>query len=104
MKNKRLLVVFLGTLVVLVILGIGWLLPYVVTRSGVTRVIDARFGDQSLKTTVALLELHHTRYGQYPHTLGDLKFVGDWDRNALLRVTYSPSSDYQTYYVEVNTG
>jgi hypothetical protein len=40
---------------------------------------DAKFGDQSFKTAVALIELYHVRHGVYPETLTDLDFTGDWD-------------------------
>lgn len=47
-----------------------------------------KFGDQHFKTAVALIELHKVRYGQYPDSLSDLKFVGDWDQIALANVKY----------------
>jgi hypothetical protein len=72
--------------------------------SGVTRSFDNMFGDQHLKTTVALLELHKTRYGRYPYSLKELKFVGDWDQIALSAVRYHPAADGSTYYVEVARG
>ena len=100
--NKRLLVT-LGAVAVLALLVGGGLLFWVF-RSGITGGIDAQFGDQHLKTTVALLELHRTRYGVYPDTLGDLKFVGEWDRIALSRVAYTPAPDRRSYYLEVTTG
>jgi hypothetical protein len=62
------------------------------------------FGDQNLKTTVALLELHHTRNGSYPRKLGDLEYTGAWDQNALHAVRYCPSDDLSAYYVEVAVG
>jgi hypothetical protein len=65
------------------------------------RGAEAEFADQHLKTTVALLELHRVRNGSYPATLGDLKYVGDWDHEALNSVRYCPSSDRTNYYVEV---
>ena len=49
---------------------------------------DKAFGDQHFKTAIALIELHKVRFGAYPATLDDLKFVGDWDRGALLSVSY----------------
>ena len=71
---------------------------------GGTKVLDNKFGDQWLKTSVALLELHKVRYGKYPSSLEDLKFIGDWDRNALARVRYYPNQDRTAYYIEVETG
>jgi hypothetical protein len=45
------------------------------------------FGDQHLKTTVALIELHKVRYGKYPDSLSDLKFTGECDQIALQGVS-----------------
>ncbi|HEV7703235.1 MAG TPA: hypothetical protein VGO46_03040 [Gemmatimonadaceae bacterium] len=50
--------------------------------------MDSKFGDQNFKTSIALIELHHTRTGVYPESLRDLKFVGDWDQIALGAVEY----------------
>ena len=52
---------------------------------------DAKFGDQHLKTAIALIELHKVRYGKYPDSLADLRFTGDWDQIALSSVEYKPS-------------
>ncbi len=49
---------------------------------------DAKFGDQHFKTAIALIELHHTRYGTYPESLKDLKYLGDWDSIAIPSVEY----------------
>src|SRR3954465_1863887 len=68
---------------------IGGLIYYVST-SGITRPFDNMFGDQHLKTTIALLELHKTRYGRYPESLKELKFAGEWDQMALSAVRYYP--------------
>lgn len=62
------------------------------------------FGDQNLKTAVALIELHKVRYGKYPDSLADLKFTGAWDQGALARVRYIPNSDRSAYFVEVEIG
>lgn len=77
---------------------------YLVISSGATRPIDNMFGDQHLKTTVALVELHKTRYGRYPDALSDLKFIGEWDRIALNSVSYCASEDNNSYFVEVRRG
>jgi len=47
---------------------------------------DKTFGDQHFKTSIALIELHKVRFGEYPRELSDLKFMGDWDRIALQSV------------------
>ena len=62
------------------------------------------FGDQHLKTTISLLELHKLRYGHYPQSLKELRFVGDWDQIALSAVRYYPAPDGSKYYVEVTRG
>jgi hypothetical protein len=89
---------FLAFLVVIVA-GLYWALT-----SGATRPIDNKFGDQNLKTTVALVELHRLRYGSYPPTLSSLRFTGDWDAIALGSVSYCAAEDRQSYFVEVRRG
>jgi len=49
---------------------------------------DAKFGDQHFKTVIALVELHKARNGEYPASLKELRFVGDWDAIALTSVDY----------------
>ena len=49
---------------------------------------DRKFGDQDFKTAIALIELHKIRFGEYPASLNDLKFVGEWDAIALNGVAY----------------
>jgi len=73
-------------------------------NSGFTRVQDNMFGDQNLKTAVALIELHKVRYGKYPVSLSDLKFVGAWDPIAIQSVRYYPNADRTAYYLEVERG
>ena len=75
-----------------------------VLKSGVTRSFDDQFGDQHLKTTVALVELHKTRNGTYPRRLSELKFTGEWDALALGSVSYCANEDTSAYYVEVQRG
>lgn len=65
---------------------------------------DAMFGDQHLKTTVALVELHKVRYGRYPEKLDDLKFLGDWDAIALNAVKYRVNPTGTRYCIEVERG
>ena len=62
------------------------------------------FGDQSLKSTVALLKLHKLRFGHYPETLRELKYAGDWDQIWLSGMRYYARKDKLTYYVEVERG
>ena len=75
-----------------------------IVASGITKGPDNMFGDQHLKTVVALLELHKVRYGKYPDTLRDLKFTGQWDQLALQSVAYYPNADHSHYYIEVQRG
>ena len=77
---------------------------YYLTRSGITRPFDNMFGDQHLKTTIALLELHKVRYGRYPQSLKELKFIGGWDQLPLNSVRYYPAADGSKYYLEVARG
>lgn len=49
---------------------------------------DNQFGDQHFKTAITLIELHKVRYGDYPQSLADLKYTGDWDQLALQSVSY----------------
>ena len=103
---KRAAKIFFAILFGLVILGGAgiFLIFHYVTASGITRPLDNQFGDQHLKTTVALLELHKVRYGRYPKSLRELHFVGPWDQIALNTVRYVASPDGSKYYVEVERG
>jgi hypothetical protein len=75
-----------------------------VLESGITRGPDNLFGEQHLKTAVALIELHKVRFGKYPGSLSDLKFTGQWDQIALQSVRYYPNADGTAYYIEVEQG
>ena len=65
---------------------------------------DEQFGDQHLKTTVALVELHKVRYGHYPETLSDLRFTGAWDSIAIGSVSYRTNADRSRYCLKVERG
>lgn len=65
---------------------------------------DKMFGDQRLKTAVAVIELHKIRYGKYPKNLSELKYLGNWDQLITDAVTYSTNDDQSAYYVEVRIG
>jgi hypothetical protein len=88
----------------LILLLVGFLVIRSIIASGITKGPDNMFGDQHLKTAVALIELHKVRYGKYPETLRDLKFTGQWDQLALQSVAYYRNSDGSHYYVEVRRG
>jgi len=102
-RSTKIWILALGSvaaaLLVSLLAGIYWLF-----RSGVTLSLDNKFGDQHLKTTVALVELHKTRYGAYPDSLSELRFVGDWDAIALGSVKYCAAQDHKSYFVEVLRG
>ncbi len=88
----------------LILLLAGYLIVRSIVASGITKGPDNMFGDQHLKTSVALIELHKVRYGEYPDTIRDLKFTGQWDQIALQSVGYYPSTDHTGYYIEVRRG
>jgi hypothetical protein len=104
-SNRIAMIVIVVGVVTVGVLALS--LPLIMKRSGVcayTTLLDNKFGDQHLKTTVALLELYKTRHGRYPNRLSDLDFVGDWDRIALDRVAYYPNDTHTRYYLEVTRG
>jgi hypothetical protein len=103
-KNAaKIIITLLVCVVVLGAVGIFLVFQYVKV-SGITRPFDDQFGDQHLKTTVALLELHKIRYGRYPQSLRDLRFTGQWDQLWLDGMRYVVSPDGSKYYVEVERG
>lgn len=63
---------------------------------------DQMFGDQHFKTAIALVELHKVRFGEYPQSLSELKYTGDWDQIALNSVTYEKYQ--QGYRLKVTRG
>lgn len=89
---------------VLLLFLVGYLVVHSIIASGITKGPDAMFGDQHLKTAVALIELHKTRYGKYPDGVRDLKFTGQWDQIALRSVGYYPNTERTGYYIEVQRG
>src|SRR5437764_15336998 len=105
-SSKRAAKIIIAVICSFVILGAVciFLIIHYVTASGITRPIDNMFGDQHLKTVVALVELHKTRYGRYPQTLRQLKFTGEWDQLALGVVLYHANPEGTAYYVEVQRG
>jgi|SRR6476661_5105709 hypothetical protein len=63
---------------------------------------DAKFGDQSFKTAISLIELYRVRHGAYPAALTDLDFTGDWDAISLNSVRYERLPD--GYALDVTRG
>ena len=101
--SRALIVTFVAVPAVIVVTAVIALVV-VALRSGITRPMDNKFGDQHLKTAVALVELHKVRNGEYPSSLADLEFLGDWDKIPLGVVSYCPAADKQSYYLEVQRG
>ena len=69
-------------LIVILVLGLG------LSGCTVQKEFDQKFGDQHFKTSIALIELHKVRFGEYPNSLSELKFSGEWDQIALASVRY----------------
>ena len=88
----------------LLVVGAGYLVVKAVFNTDFVHSMDDKFGDQHLKTTVALVELHKLRYGRYPATLKDLNFTGEWDKIALQSVRYTCNPEGTAYYLEVSRG
>lgn len=53
-----------------------------------TEEANQEFGDQNFKSSIALIELHKVRTGEYPESLEDLEFLGEWDKIYLSGVEY----------------
>jgi hypothetical protein len=105
-SSARAIKIIIAVLCSLIVIGgicIFLLIRYI-TASGITRPFDNKFGDQNLKSTVALLELHKIRYGRYPQSLRELRFKGDWDPIWLNSTRYVVSPDGTKYCVEVERG
>ena len=60
--------------------------------------------DRELKCAVAQLELHRLRYGHYPQTLQDLRFLSQLDQSIVVNVAYFPNRELTGYYVEIRNG
>lgn len=102
LPDAAIILIVVGTLASIFVGGIVAL--RIIGMSGVTKGTDNLFGDQHLKTAVALIELHKVRYGKYPGSLSDLKFTGAWDPIALQNVGYYPNASRTAYYIEVKRG
>lgn len=103
-RNGIILWLLIGVGVLVAVGALGWLGMRHLARSGLTRGPDQMFGDQWLKTGVALVELHKTRYGRYPKNLGELTFLGSWDRGALQSLRYATNAAQTKYCLEVTRG
>lgn len=106
LSTNQIVAIIAGALLLLVLLGVGgmWAMFKFAQSTGVAQTADVMFGDQHLKTVVALLELHKVRHGEYPESLDILDFTGEWDKIHIIAVTYCPSEDRGSYFVEVERG
>jgi hypothetical protein len=80
------------------------LVVHELANASYTKSMDNVFGDQHLKTSLALIELYKIRTGKYPAQLSDLTFTGQWDQIAIQNVRYYPNADRTAYYLEVKRG
>ncbi len=104
-KNKTLKIVLISVAIFFLLSGIGIFQAFkMLKQSGITKGPDAMFGDQNLKSSVAMIELHKLRYGTYPQTLTELQFKGQWDELYLNGVSYQVSEDRMSYFIEVTRG
>src|SRR4051812_19942459 len=102
-RAAKIIIVVVCSLLVIGGFGLFLIIRYIGT-SGITRPLDDKFGDQNLKSTVALLELHKIRCGRYPPSLREIRFKGDWDEIWLNSTRYVVSPDGTRYCVEVQRG
>ena len=62
--------------------------------------MDEKFGDQHFKSAISAIELHKTRTGEYPDTLNDLEYLGDWDQIWLHSVRYEKADTGYNLFIE----
>src|SRR6478735_7539506 len=55
-------------------------LAILLSQCDFTEKANKDFGDQHFKTAIALIELHKTRFGEYPISLDSIKYIGEWDK------------------------
>jgi hypothetical protein len=63
-------------------------------------VADKQFGTQNFVSAVSIIELHNIRNGEYPASLDDLKYLGDWDAIWLSAVRYEKTKSGYDLFVE----
>lgn len=83
-------------------LGVVLSLASALSACSFQKEADRKFGDQHFKTAIALVELHRTRFGEYPASLKDMKFTGEWDQIALSNVEYKRVGN--GYELNIETG
>ena len=109
-KERRLLLTIVAV-IALAVTGLGIAAFFAVKRAA-TRLthalqssgLDNQWGDQWLKSAVANIELHKLRYGKYPRTLQDLRYLGPMDLSLLYNIDYFPNDELTAYYLEVRVG
>ena len=102
MTGKKVIIILAVVTLAFVIGAVSIAIP--IYESGFWRGPDVKFGDQHLKTAVSLIELHRVRFGSYPRTLSELKYLGDWDKIHTNSVRYISNKDQDKYCVEVERG
>jgi len=102
-KNNRVWIV-VAIVCVVAVGALGFGAYQLLSTSGFAQTADQQFGDQNLKTAVALIELHKVRNGRYPAKLEDIRFTGDWDSMAIHSVRYIVAPDGMSYFVEMERG
>ena len=102
-STTKIVAIVIGVVALLGILGMLalWAIGAGITNSDLAKNLGAKLGEQDLKTVVALVELHKTRYGEYPRSLADLRFTGQWDQVHIQGVSYCASEDQTAYFVRI---
>ena len=62
--------------------------------------MDEKFGDQHFKSAISAIELHKTRTGEYPDSLADLEYLGDWDLIWISSVRYKKVEGGYNLFIE----
>ncbi len=61
---------------------------------------DEKFGKQNFVSAVSIIELHKLRNDQYPASLNELEFLGDWDGIWLSAVRYEKDGEGYNLFLE----
>jgi len=95
--KKKLMVITLATFaigaVALVIAG-----PFLLQSAWSNLQNDSEV--DSLVRVVSLIELHRLRNGQYPATLDELEYLGQWDGISVSGMDYAPAPDHSAYFLQ----
>jgi hypothetical protein len=102
MKRLVVVAIVVGVAVALTIVVIGVRTVQRVQEQWSEPGAQARFvGTKALNRGVGLIELHAARYGRYPATLSDLKFLSSLDRAELGWLEYAASDGGDAYYLAI---